>query len=136
MLKSVTQKPLYIGLAASAGGLEALTILLKHTPRHDNLCIVIAQHLSPDHESLLANLLSRESPMPVMTATDGMHLKQGSAFVIPPGYNGTVKGNKIYLQSTHQYGVPKPSANDLFVSMAENYQDRAVGVVLSGTGPR
>lgn len=134
MLKSVTQKPLYIGLAASAGGLEALTILLKHTPRHDNLCIVIAQHLSPDHESLLANLLSRESPMPVTTATDGMHLKQGSAFVIPPGYNGTVKGNKIYLQSTHQYGVPKPSANDLFVSMAENYQDRAVGVVLSGTG--
>lgn len=134
MLKKISRKPLYVGLAASAGGLEALTTLLKNTEKHDSLCIIIAQHLSPDHESLLANLLSRESNFPVLTAKNGMSLLPGTAVVIPPGYNGTVSEDKIYLQSTHKHGVPKPSANDLFVSMAETYQERAVGVVLSGTG--
>ncbi|WP_168800119.1 chemotaxis protein CheB [Methylophaga sp. SB9B] len=134
MLKQNSRKPLYVGLAASAGGLEALTILLKNTEKHDSLCIVIAQHLSPDHESLLVNLLARESNFPILTAKNGMSLLSGTAVVIPPGYNGTVSDDKIYLQSTHKHGVPKPSANDLFVSMAETYQERAVGVVLSGTG--
>lgn len=134
MLKQNSRKPLYVGLAASAGGLEALTILLKNTEKHDGLCIVIAQHLSPDHESLLVNLLARESNFPILTAKDGMPLTPGTAVVIPPGYNGTVSDDKIFLQSTHKHGVPKPSANDLFVSMAETYQERAVGVVLSGTG--
>lgn len=134
MLKTVSRKPLYVGLAASAGGLEALTSLLKNTEKHDSLCIVIAQHLSPDHESLLANLLARESNFPILTAKNGMPLTPGTAVVIPPGYNGTVSADKIFLQSTHQHGVPKPSANDLFVSMAETYHERAVAVVLSGTG--
>ena len=134
MLKSVSRKPLYVGLAASAGGLEALTSLLKNLPKHDSICIVIAQHLSPDHESLLANLLSRESNLPVINAKHGMPLMLGTAIVIPPGYNGTVSDDIIFLQSNRKPGVPKPSANDLFISLAEAYQDRAVGVVLSGTG--
>src|SRR5690606_34531906 len=98
MLKQNSRKPLYVGLAASAGGLEALTILLKNTEKHDSLCIVIAQHLSPDHESLLVNLLARESNFPILTAKDGMPLTPGTAVVIPPGYNGTVSDDKIFLQ--------------------------------------
>jgi len=129
----VTQ-PLVIGIAASAGGLEALTLLLKQLPAHPAICVIIAQHLSPDHKSMLSKLLSRDSLIPVETAEQHMPLLPGRAWVIPPGFNATVADNKIMLSHADQYGVPKPSANELFISIADQFTDRAVAVVLSGTG--
>jgi|GEM_PF-4097679 two-component system CheB/CheR fusion protein len=63
-----------VGIAASAGGLEALTLLLRALPLHQRLSFVVAQHLSPDHPSLLATLLGRESQMVVREAEDGDRL--------------------------------------------------------------
>ncbi len=125
---------LVVGVAASAGGLEALTLFLRTLPAHPAIAVVIAQHLSPDHESMLAKLLSRESLMKVENATDGVALCAGKAFVIPPAMNAVVKDMHICLSAAEQYGVPKPSANELFLSLAEQFAERACAVVLSGTG--
>ncbi len=129
-----SQPMLVVGVAASAGGLEALTLFLRQLPKHPHLCVVIAQHLSPDHESMLAKLLSRDSLLTVETATDGIVLTAGKAYVIPPAVNAVVKDRQIFLSAAEQYGVPKPSANELFVSLAEQFAERACAVVLSGTG--
>lgn len=128
-------KPLFvIGVAASAGGLEALSRLLQNLRVHPSMCVIIAQHLSPDHESMLTKLLSKESLTPVETATNGTALVAGKVFVIPSGVNAVVKDMKIYLTPTAQHGVPKPSANELFISLAEQFSEHAIAIVLSGTG--
>lgn len=124
-----------VGVAASAGGLEALSRLLKHLRPHPRLSVVIAQHLSPDHESLLVNLLSRESKMPVSQARDQLKLIPGEVVVIPAGHNGTFSDDgRLQLSPTKEHGVPKPSANQLFHSMSIAFPERSIGVVLSGTG--
>ncbi len=133
-MKETSQPLLVVGVAASAGGLEALSLFLRKLPMHANLCVVIAQHLSPDHESMLAKLLSRESLLKVETAGDGMMLSAGKAYVIPPAVNAVVYDMKICLTAADQFGVPKPSANELFVSLADQFAERACAVVLSGTG--
>lgn len=134
MTAKTTPAPLVVGIAASAGGLDALKHLLKQLDASAALSIIIAQHLSPDHESMLTTLLSRETKLQVQSATDGAPIEVGNAYVIPPGNNATVVSGHIRLQATEQHGIPKPSANELFVSLAEAYKTRSVGVVLSGTG--
>lgn len=134
MTAETTPDPLVVGIAASAGGLDALKQLLKQLDATAALSIVIAQHLSPDHESMLTKLLSRETKLKVLNATDGAPIEVGTAYVIPPGHNASIQNHQVRLTVTEQHGVPKPSANELFVSLAEAYTTRAVGVVLSGTG--
>ncbi|MGO1658457.1 MAG: CheR family methyltransferase [Marinobacter sp.] len=134
MTASTHARPLMVGVAASAGGLEALTHLLRHLDPSAPLSLIIAQHLSPDHESMLTTLLSRESKIPVESARNNTTIKVGHAYVIPPGHNAGVLNGLIRLEATAQHGVPKPSANELFVSLAEAYEGRSAGVVLSGTG--
>ncbi|MGM0768964.1 MAG: chemotaxis protein CheB [Pseudomonadota bacterium] len=129
-----TPSPLVVGIAASAGGLEALKHLLKHLDSSSPLSIIIAQHLSPDHESMLTKLLSRETKLKVQSASEGVAVEVGNVYVIPPANNAVVRQGQVRLEATEQHGVPKPSANELFVSLAEAYTSRAVGVVLSGTG--
>ncbi|MDX1552182.1 MAG: chemotaxis protein CheB [Marinobacter sp.] len=134
MIAGTIPDPLVVGIAASAGGLDALKQLLKQLDASAALSLIIAQHLSPDHESMLTKLLSRETKLKVRTATDGAPVEVGTAYVVPPGHNATVQNHRVRLTVTEQHGVPKPSANELFVSLAEAYTTRAVGVVLSGTG--
>ncbi|BES73266.1 hypothetical protein RE428_42840 [Marinobacter nanhaiticus D15-8W] len=127
-------EPMVVGVAASAGGLEALVGVLKGLRNVEALTIIIAQHLAPDHESLLATLLSRNSSVPVENAEHGQRLEAGQILVIPPGHNAVIADDCLLLEETHSHGVPKPSANALFVSIAEEYGNRGIGVVLSGTG--
>lgn len=84
MTASTHARPLMVGVAASAGGLEALTHLLRHLDPSAPLSLIIAQHLSPDHESMLTTLLSRESKIPVESARNNTTIKVGHAYVIPP----------------------------------------------------
>lgn len=134
MTADTTLSTLVVGIAASAGGIDALKHLLKQLDPSAALSIIIAQHLSPDHESVLTKLLARETKLKVHSATDGDLIQIGGVYVIPPGHNAVVREGRIRLTATEQHGVPKPSANELFVSLAEAYTTRAVGVVLSGTG--
>ena len=122
-----------VGVGASAGGLDAVTELLAHLPDAPGMAFVVVQHLDPQHESRLAELLSRATRMPVLEAADGLGLRADHVYVIAPNTNVTVA--KGLLQVTPRGGARPHLPVDLFMrSLAEEQQTRAIGVVLSGSG--
>lgn len=124
----------WVGLGASAGGLEALTHCVANL-RVDSGCIyIVAQHMSPSHRSLMAEILGRESSLPVSDAIADARPLPNHIYIIPPGFNLSLKDDRFQLVITSPEISPKPSINQFFQSLAENYGERVIGVVLSGTG--
>jgi two-component system, chemotaxis family, protein-glutamate methylesterase/glutaminase len=124
-----------IALAASAGGLEALSQVLAGLPRAIPAAILIVQHLDPRRPSHLASILARRSGLPVKEAAEHDYVVQGCAYVAPPDAHLMVSANGE-LSLSHQPPVHhvRPSADQLFESMAESFGPRAVAVVLTGMG--
>lgn len=123
-----------VAVGASAGGLEALQDFLSNLPQLDNTCVIIAQHLSPTHKSLLANLLSKETSLTVSEAYDGQVVQPNYVYITPPDKEITVVNKKINLKKPLLPLGPKPSIDVLFKSLARNTSCNAVAVILSGTG--
>ena len=126
--------PNVIGIGASAGGLEALSQFVGGLPTTLGCIYVVAQHMSPSHRSMMADILSRETPMPVREIVDGEIAYTDFIYIIPPGKNLKFKENKFVLESPSPEISPKPSINIMFHSMAEQFGDMSIGVILSGTG--
>jgi two-component system CheB/CheR fusion protein len=122
-----------VGIGASAGGLEALKSLLSKLIPSDRYCVLVAQHLSPQHSSMLTQLLARDSRLPVVEARDGLRMESGHVYVTPPHADVEVRQGVLCLESEHRKG-PRPSVDMLLRSLAREYQDRTIAVVLSGTG--
>jgi len=126
--------PLVIGVGASAGGLEAFQTLLSHLPERHDLALVLVQHLDPDHESLLPELLSKRTRTPVHSVTDGMPVAPGNIYLIPPGASLTMEGTRLRLQDFDSpRGLRRP-IDKFLVSLAAAAGPNAVGIILSGTG--
>jgi two-component system CheB/CheR fusion protein len=126
--------PLIIGVGASAGGLEAFQTLLSHLPERHDLALVLVQHLDPDHESLLPELLSKRTHTPVQSITDGMEVRPGNIYLIPPGSSLTLEGNRLRLQAFDSpRGLRRP-IDRFLVSLAQSAGANATGIILSGTG--
>ena len=123
-----------VGIGASAGGLEALRVLVAQLAVGMGACYVVAQHLSPTHRSLLTELLARETELPVMEAVDGMVPMADRIVVAPPSCHIQLRGGLLRLTPAVLAGSPKPSVDELFYSLAEGCAERCVGIVLSGTG--
>ena len=122
-----------VGVGASAGGLEALQEFLGPlTP--DGSAIIVAQHLAPDHPTLLVELLSRATPFEVEEAVDGSPLRTNIVTVVPPNHDLTLVGDRLALVEAAERVGPSPSIDLLFESLAQSWGERAVGVILSGTG--
>lgn len=121
-------------LAASAGGLEALTAFVGVLSPGFSAPIVVAQHLSPTHRSLLAPLLARASVLPVVELTDRQTLEAGVIHIVPENTDAVLEGTTVRLTLADGSPGPHPSANKLFESAAASWGKMAVGVVLSGTG--
>ena len=93
MTSSLTlQRPLVIGIGASAGGLEAFKSFFANTPSDSGMAFVLVQHLSPDHKSMLAELLGKTTAMDVIEAVDGVAVKENCVLVIPPDATMTIAG--------------------------------------------
>ena len=127
-------KPHVVGIGASAGGLEALSQFVSGLPLHLGCIYVVAQHMSPTHRSMMADILSRETRLPVRELLDGEVPTPDVIYIIPPGTNLVFKDGRFLLSQASPEISPKPSINILFQSMAEEFEERAVGVILSGTG--
>jgi two-component system CheB/CheR fusion protein len=123
-----------IGIGASAGGLEALSQFVAALPRQLDCIYVIAQHMSPTHRSLMAEILGRETRLPVREMVDDELPLTDVIYIIPPGTNMVFQKGRFHLTTPSPEVSPKPSINLLFQSMAEEFDERAVGVILSGTG--
>ena len=123
-----------VGIGASAGGLEPLRVLLGTLPADYRAAVIVAQHLSPSHASLLVDLLRRSAALPVVEIADGMALEAGHIYVTPPNNDVEVRDGRLVLSAPVIGPGPKPRINRLFQSMANGCGEQAVGVVLSGTG--
>ncbi len=123
-----------VGIGASAGGLEALEIFLRHTPVDSGMAFVIVQHLDPTHAGVLPELLQRATTMPVVQIKDRMKVKTDSVYVIPPNKDLSILHGTLHLlKPFERRGLRLPI--DFFLrSLADDQQDLAIGVILSGMG--
>jgi two-component system, chemotaxis family, protein-glutamate methylesterase/glutaminase len=124
-----------VALAASAGGLSALTRVLTKLPADFPAALVVVQHLDPRHRSFMADILGRQTPLRVKQAQEGELLQFGTAYIAPPDRHLLV--NPDYTLSLSQSKLVhflRPSADLLFESVAASFKERAVAVVLTGSG--
>lgn len=123
-----------IGIGASAGGYEAIEKFFNNMPSNSGVAFVIVQHLSPDYKSLMVELLSKHTEMKVYRVEDGVAIEPDCVYLLPPKKNMNIYHGKLYLTETsHIHGLNLP-INIFFRSLAEDKQDKAIGVILSGTG--
>ncbi|MGM0519343.1 MAG: chemotaxis protein CheB [Campylobacterota bacterium] len=123
-----------VGVGSSAGGLEALQVLLTNTTDMKKYAFIIAQHLSPTHKSMMVDLLARTTNIPVVEAKNDTTIKPNTIYITPENKDVYVSKSKIFLTNIEQTLGPKPSVNYFFNSLAQTYKKRCVGVILSGTG--
>ena len=124
-----------IAMAASVGGLKALSVILGGLPADFPAAIAIVMHLSPDHKSLLAEILNSRSHLTVKQAHTGDRLRPANVFIAPPNHHLFVaKDGRLKLSSSTAKKVhyARPSAEPLFASVAKVYQKQAIAVVLTG----
>jgi two-component system, chemotaxis family, CheB/CheR fusion protein len=121
-----------VGVGASAGGLEAFTQLLQALPADTGMAFVLVQHLAPTHRSALAEILARETKMPVLEVHDEPTIEPNHIYVIPPDRSMIIAGGKLQLLPRANNGAPHP-IDQFFRTLAEEQRHQAVGVVLSGT---
>ncbi len=123
-----------VGIGASAGGLEAVGALLENLPADTGMAFIFVQHLAPGHTSLLTELLSGKTSMPVVEAAQGLAVEPNHIYVIPPNTSLTVAQGCLALTPRNDArGLPMP-VDDLFHSLAEDQGAQAIGVSLSGSG--
>lgn len=124
----------YVGVGASAGGLEALETFFSPMAPDSGLAFIVIQHLSPDYKSMMVELLSKRTAMPVRRAEEGMRVEANSVYLIPPKKNLSIFHGKLLLsESDHSRGLNLPI--DVFLrSLADDQAEKAIGVILSGTG--
>jgi hypothetical protein len=120
------------GIAMSAGGLEASSELLGAVPSEVGMAFMLVQHLAPDHQSLLSEILSNRTSLPVREARDGSLVQPDHVYVIPPNSTLTLSDGHLRL-SARPAGKERFKPGDtLFHSLAETCAERAIGIVLSG----
>lgn len=132
--ESVSSPSHIVCVGASAGGLEAIESFFTNMPVKNNLAFVVIQHLSPDHKSLTVEILSKKTEIPVLRAEDSMEVHAGSIYLIPPRKNLSIFHGKLLLQEQeHNRGINLPI--DVFLrSLAEDQEEKAVAIILSGSG--
>lgn len=124
-----------VAVAASAGGVQALSELLGGLPKGFGAAVVVLQHLAPNYRSHLVEILGRRTPLPVVQARAGEQLAPGRIAVAPPGAHLAVgPGGTLALERSARRHHVRPSADRLFESLAVSFGRRAVAVVLTGMG--
>ncbi len=120
-----------VAIGASAGGLEAMTALLKVLPPNTGMAYIYVQHLSPDHKSLLTSILSKITKMKVQEVEDMDHMEPNNVYIIPPNKGIEVTNGHIRLLP-YSTKVPAISIDVLFSSLAQTHKENVIGIILSG----
>ena len=122
------------GLGASAGGVEALEAFFAGLPEIDGVAFVVILHLAPGEESRLAGVLQDGLPLPVTQVTEAVEVEAGHVYVVPPGKNLLASGGRLVLEPIEEERVRRRPVDHFFRTLAQAWGERAIGVVLSGTG--
>jgi chemotaxis response regulator CheB len=123
-----------VAVGASAGGLHSLGALIEAFPGSFRCPVLVVQHLSPEYKSIFAEILGRGAGLPVQQAVDREKMHPGVVYVGPPAVHLVVEKGAIRLRSTPLVKFQRPSINMLFESVAAEYGNHAIAVVLSGSG--
>jgi two-component system chemotaxis response regulator CheB len=124
-----------VAFAASAGGVNALMKVLEDLPADFPAAVVIVQHLDPRHRSLMADIMSRHCKLRVKQAVAGEAIEVGTVYIAPPNRHLLVSPDKtLSLTESQLVHFVRPSADLLLESVATTYRERAIAVVLTGTG--
>ena len=123
-----------VAIGASAGGVEALTELMTHLPADTGLAFVLVQHLDPKHHSILTELISRKTAMTVTEVSDGVPVAPDHVYVIPPNASMTISDHTLHLGPREESHGAHMSVDHFMRSLAEQKGNRAIGVILSGSG--
>ena len=122
-----------VGIGASAGGLEALTILLKELEVHLGMAYVLVLHLDPARESKVSEILARTTRIPVLQAEDGMSVEPDNIYVIPPNCDMTIDHRVLHLRDREPHRSANTTIDTFLRSLAMAHGSDAIGVILSGT---
>jgi len=122
-----------VAIGASAGGVEALRVLVGKLPRDLPACVLIVIHLSTQFRSSLDTILSEAGPLPATFARDGDNLKNGHVFIAPAGFHLLVDDDRLWLGTGQRENNARPAIDPLFRSVAVCCGARAIAVVLTGT---
>ncbi len=123
-----------VSVGASAGGLEAMQELLSNLSTETGMAFVLVSHLSPERKSALGEILSKSTKMPCTEAENNTRLMPNRVYVIPPSHDLTVVGGVLKLEPFKKEEMPHLPVDHLMVSLSTERKNRAIGVVLSGTG--
>jgi two-component system CheB/CheR fusion protein len=127
-------EPTVIGIGASAGGLAALKTFFEHVPPDSGLAFVVVVHLSPDHESHLAELLQPHVQFPVQQVSDTTPLEANHVYVIPPNANLNTIDTHLRLSKLEKHRRERAPIDHFFRTLASTHDGGAIAVVLTGTG--
>ena len=126
--------PPVAGIGASAGGLDAFKKFFAAMPADSGVAFVLIPHLDPKHESLMVELLARYTKMPVVEATDGLAVEANRVYILPPNKYMTISGGVLRLTGPVQRGGLQTSIDLFLRSLANDKQEKAICIILSGTG--
>ena len=123
-----------VAIGASAGGLEAVSLLLDALSPTTGMSFILVQHLDPTHRSMMVDLLARHTAMKVVEAVDGALLAPNQIQVIPPGRYLSVRAGALHLSPRQDHHGARLPFDVLLASLAESCGSQTIAVVLSGTG--
>lgn len=124
-----------VAIASSAGGITALSKLVAGLPQSFPAIVLVVQHLSPSYVSHLAEILQRKVQLPVKSAEQGEQSQAGTIYIAPPDRHLLIKPDKtLELTRTELVNFLRPAGDVLFKSVAASHRERAIAIVLTGTG--
>src|SRR5438132_849543 len=123
-----------VAIGASAGGIEALTDLMTYLSPDTGMAFVLVQHLDPKHHSILTELLARKTTMSVTEVSDGLPIKPNHVYVIPPNATMSISDHTLHLGPREESRGAHMSVDHFMRSLAEQEGNRAIGVILAGSG--
>jgi two-component system CheB/CheR fusion protein len=126
---------LVVGIGASAGGIKALKEFFTHVQATSGMAYVVILHLSPEHESLLAEVLQQTALIPVTQVNGRVHIEPNHVYVIPPNQSLSMNDGHLVLSAIKRVEERRAPVDIFFRTLAESRGEHAVCVILSGTGP-
>lgn len=118
-----------IGVGASAGGIAALQKFFPEVPPDSGFAYVVIQHLDAEHESVLASIIQRCTPIATETAAEGSKIEPDRIYVIPPGVSVTVKDRRFHIVKMASARTKRTPIDDFFISLAQEHGENAAGVI-------
>jgi len=130
-----SEEVFWVGIGASAGGLEAIRSFAREISADHSVIYIIAQHMAPHHKSLLTEIINRETDLDVREITNQLTPTSGCIYITPPNHDVVIEGGVIFINRLdRQHASPKPSVDVMLSSLAKDQKDQAIGVIFSGTG--